>query len=164
MATAIFYASSTGNTEIISKEISKELGDVELVDIADNGVSGINDYENVIFGIATWGDGELQDAWDEEWDNFKGIDFSNKTVAILGLGDQEGYYETFVDGMRAIYDIVLKNNARVVGRTSIDGYEFAASQAVIDDMFIGLVIDQNNQKDLTQERINNWCSELLNLE
>ena len=68
MATAIFYASSTGNTELISKIIAKELGDIELVDIADHGVSGMNDYENIILGIATWGDGELQDDWDEEWE------------------------------------------------------------------------------------------------
>jgi len=158
MATAIFYASSTGNTEIISKEISKELGNVELVDIADNGVLSINDYENVILGVATWGDGELQDDWDEEWDNFKGIDFSNKTVALFGLGDQEGYGDNYVDAMGIVYEHLVETDAKLVGKWAVtEEYIHDNSRAIVDDMFVGLALDEDNQDDLSAERIVKWC-------
>jgi flavodoxin I len=103
MATAIFYASSTGNTELISRIIAKELGNIQLIDIADHGVGSINDYDKIILGVPTWGDGELQDDWDEEWDNFKELDFKNKTIALFGLGDQEGYGENYLDAMGIVY-------------------------------------------------------------
>jgi len=158
MATAIFYASSTGNTEIISKEISKELGNVDLVDIADNGVLSINDYENVILGVATWGDGELQDDWDEEWDNFKGIDFSNKTVALFGLGDQEGYGDNYVDAMGIVYEHLVETDAKLVGKWAVtEEYIHDNSRAIVDDMFVGLALDEDNQDDLSAERIVKWC-------
>jgi len=161
MATAIFYASSTGNTEIISKEISKELGDIELIDIADNGVSGINDYENIILGIATWGDGELQDAWDEEWDNFKSIDFSNKTVALFGLGDQEGYGDNYLDAMGIVYKHLVETDAKLVGKWAVTNeYVHDNSRAIVDDLFVGLALDEDNQDDLSAERIIKWCEDI----
>ena len=39
MATAIFYASSTGNTFDVTSRIAKELGDIEVIDIADDETS-----------------------------------------------------------------------------------------------------------------------------
>lgn len=161
MATAIFYASSTGNTEIISKEISKELGNVELVDIAEHGILAINDYENVILGVATWGDGELQDDWDEEWDNFKGIDFSNKTVALFGLGDQEGYGENYVDAMGIVYEHLVDTDAKLVGKWAVTKeYIHDNSRAIVDDMFVGLALDEDNQDELSGERIVKWCEDI----
>ena len=35
---AIFYASSTGNTEDVAKKIGEQLTDFELFDIADSGI------------------------------------------------------------------------------------------------------------------------------
>ncbi len=161
MATAIFYASSTGNTEIISKEISKELGDIELIDIAEHGILAINDYENVILGVATWGDGELQDDWDEEWDNFKAIDFSNKTVALFGLGDQEGYGENYVDAMGIVYEHLVDTEAKLVGKWAVTkDYFHENSRAIEDEMFVGLALDEDNQDDLSAERIVKWCEDI----
>ena len=161
MATAIFYASSTGNTEIISKEIAKELGDIDLIDIADNGVSSINEYTNVILGVATWGEGELQDDWDEEWDNFKSIDFSNKTVALFGLGDQEGYGENYVDAMGIVHEHLINTEANIVGKWAVTGeYVHDNSRAIVDDMFVGLALDEDNQEDLSGERIVKWCENI----
>jgi flavodoxin I len=161
MATAIFYASSTGNTELISKIIAKELGDIELVDIADHGVSGMNDYENIILGIATWGDGELQDDWDEEWDNFKEIDFSKKTVALFGLGDQEGYGENYLDAMGIVYEHLIEVDTNIVGKWAVTSeYFHDESRAIVDDMFVGLALDEDNQDDLSGERIIKWCESI----
>ena len=48
----------------------------------------------------------------------------------------------------------------VVGKTSTDGYSFGGSKAVVDGEFIGLVIDENNQSNLTDERIKNWVEKV----
>ena len=109
MKTAIFYASSTGNTSNIAEQIGKELSIDEIHDIADVSLEKINEYENVIFGISTWGDGDLQDDWEELWDDFSEIDFSGKIVALFGLGDQDGYPDNYVDAMGLIYEKVIEN-------------------------------------------------------
>jgi len=56
VATAIFYASSTGNTSDIAKDIAKILGNVETFDIASSGVEKIKEYDKIILGSSTWGE------------------------------------------------------------------------------------------------------------
>jgi len=161
MATAIFYASSTGNTEYIAKSISKELGDIELIDIANDGVKSMTQYDKVILGLATWGDGELQDDWDELWDDFKEIDFSNKTVAMFGLGDQEGYGENYVDALGIAYEHLIQTDAKLVGKwASTEEYFYDESRAIVDDMFVGLALDEDSQDDLSEERVTRWCEDI----
>ncbi|MEA3317594.1 MAG: flavodoxin domain-containing protein, partial [Bacteroidota bacterium] len=60
---AIFYGSSTGNTESAAKQIAKLLN-ADIFDVADKPVKELQNYENLIFGTSTWGIGDLQDDWD----------------------------------------------------------------------------------------------------
>ena len=83
MSTALFYGSSTGNSEEIASKIASELGDIEVFDLSQTDVAKINDYKRVILGGSTWGEGELNDDWDEAWDSFKTINLVDKTVALL---------------------------------------------------------------------------------
>ncbi len=163
MATAIFYASNTGNTQDIAELISKELSDIEIFDISDSGLNKIKEYDKLIFGISTWGEGELQDDWDDVIEDFAKIDFTGTTVAIFGLGDQDGYGDYFVDAMYEIYENVTNNGANVIGSFDIDDdYCYNESKSVIDNKFLGLSIDQDNQYDLSNARINKWCNEIRN--
>ena len=41
-----------------------------------------------------------------------------------------------------------------------DGYDFLSSTAQVDGRFVGLILDDNNQPDLTDERIDAWCMQL----
>jgi flavodoxin I len=43
---------------------------------------------------------------------------------------------------------------------SIEGYEFTESKAFRDGKFVGLALDEDNQSDLTEERIKKWVSTL----
>ena len=156
MSTAIFYASSTGNTENIAKELSQQLGNIPKFDISLKGLDTIVDYDKLIFGISTWGEGELQDDWDDLWNDFCAIDFSGKTVALFGLGDQENYADEFVDALGLLYKQVHEAGANVIGFTSTQGYTHDESKAQIDDSFVGLVLDEDNQDDLTQQRVDTW--------
>jgi len=158
MGTAIFYASSTGNTQMIAKEISKQLGDIPLFDVADEGVSQLDKYNKVILGLPTWGDGELQDDWDDVWNELKDIDFSNKTVALFGLGDQEDYGYNFVDALGIAYEELENRAACIVGKSIVtDDYFYEESRGVVDGSFVGLALDEDNQESLTEKRILDWC-------
>ena len=159
---SIFYASSTGNTEFVAKMIKKQLKDFELIDIAADGISKIDECDSLIIGVSTWGEGDLQDDWEDCYDELQEIDFSNKTVALFGLGDQESYGDEFVNALGTIYDVVSKDGGSIVGFTSIDGYEFEESTAVRNGEFVGLVIDEDNQPKLTELRVENWIKEIEN--
>jgi len=163
MATAIVYASSTGNTELVSRIISKELGDIGTFDIAQSGIEEIVKNDKIILGISTWGDGELQDDWEELWEDFKSIDFTNKTIALFGLGDQEGYPDTFLDAMGLVYEHLIQTDAKVIGHWAItEEYFYEESLAIENGAFVGLALDEDTQDDLSEERIVKWCDEIRN--
>ena len=159
MSIGIFYGSSGGNTESIAENILNALGlKAELFDISDIDIEKLGEYSHLIIGTSTWGEGELQDDWDDKFLDYEQLDFTGKTVAFFGLGDQEGYEETFVDGMGILHDAAVKKGATVVGDNwSVDGYDFEESIAVKDGAFIGLAIDEDCQDDLTEERIRKWA-------
>lgn len=157
---AIFYATSTGNTEDVANRIHGKLDGFELVDISNDGVSKMNECSSLIIGVSTWGEGDLQDDWEDCFDELKEIDFKGKTVALFGLGDQEGYGDEFVNALGTIYEAVNDNGANVIGFTSTDGYEYDESTAELNGEFVGLVIDEDNQSDLTDERVEQWCNDI----
>ena len=162
----IFFGSDTGNTRRVAKSIAKKLGEEAdaPVNVNKATVEALLKYDALILGTPTLGDGELPglgsggsaESWEEFLPQLKGADMSGKVVALFGLGDQEGYGHEFVDALIFIYDQVIENGATVVGSWPTDGYSFEASKAVIDDEFVGLVIDHDNQSDLTDERVNAW--------
>lgn len=158
MEIAIVYGSNGGATEEVAEKIKNalELENIHLVDICD-GVDGLDDYSKMIIGTSTWGEGDLQDDWDNAFDEFKGLEFGGKTIAFFGLGDQDGYPDNFLDAMGTLYNVVIDNGGSVVGDSwSIDGYDFDESTAVNENGFVGLAIDEDNQDDLTDDRVTKW--------
>ena len=153
MKTAIFYGSTTGTTEMVAGKVGELLG-AEVLSATE--IDRVEEYDFVIFATSTWGMGDLQDSWLEVIDSLKNKNLSNKKVALIGVGDQCGFSDTFVNGMGTLYDAVVEAGANVVGKTSTEGYDYSDSTAVRDDHFVGLVIDENNQSELTEERIKNW--------
>ena len=157
MKTGIFYGSTTGVTEDICRRIASLLG-ADVFEASE--IDKANDYDFVILATSTWGMGDLQDSWLEVVDSLKTKNLSNKKVALIGVGDQFGFGDTFVNGMGTLYDAVIEAGANVFGKTSTEGYEFSDSTAVRDDYFVGLVIDENNQSEMTDERIKNWVENI----
>jgi len=166
----IFFGSDTGNTRRVAKTLHKKLGDAAdaPVNVNKASVDDLLKYDALLLGTPTLGDGELPgvesggqaESWLEFLPQLKGKDFSGKVVAIFGLGDQEGYGHEFVDAMYFIYEVVKAGGATVIGPCSTDGYTFEASKAVVDDAFVGLVIDHDNQSSLTEERIDEWLEQI----
>jgi flavodoxin I len=163
MATAIFYASSTGNTQSVANMIAKELTIENVFDIANCDIKTLIQYDQLILGVPTWGDGDLQDDWDDAWNEFCKLDFNGKTVALFGLGDQESYSDNYVDAMGIIYEQVIQEGAKVIGFTSAEGYEHEESKAQkADGDFVGLALDEDNQSELTHDRVVFWCKQIKN--
>lgn len=157
MALGIFYGSSTGNTKDVAEALAAELG-AEAQNIADADADAIAGFDTLILAASTWGAGDLQDDWEDFMPNMDDIDFSGKKVGLVGLGDQENYGDTFVDGLAVIAEKVEEKGGTIVGHTATDGYEFDNSEAVKDGKFIGLVIDEDNQSDMTADRVKSWAA------
>lgn len=108
----------------------------------------------MILGSSTWGDGDLQDDW-ESFD-FDAIEISGKKVALFGFGDSASYPDTFCNAIGKLYNIFVKKGAQIFGFVDTDGYDFDESEAVKDGKFVGLALDNDNQSELTEERIKSW--------
>lgn len=157
--TAVFYGSSTGNTEIAAKAIADKLG-AEVFDVSDNPASELANYKNIIFGSSTWGIGDLQDDWEDFISDVESADLDGKTIAIFGCGDAGGYADSFVDAIGKIYKAIKDKNCKIIGFVEPDGYDYDFSEAEIDGMFVGLPLDEDNESDQTDDRINNWVEKI----
>lgn len=161
--TAILYGSSSGNTETTAKNIARKIGNgqVEIFDVAKTAASALEPYKNLILGTSTWGIGDLQDDWEAFLPQFEKIDLSGKTVALFGLGDSSSYPDSFVDGMGIIYEAIQNKACKLVGAVESNSYNFDDSRALIDGKFIGLPLDEDNESDQSDDRINNWLKQIL---
>ncbi len=159
----LFYGTQTGKTEDAAKTIQSALGGdgvVDLIDIADVEPKALEDYQYLIIGCPTWNVGELQGDWDGIYDDLDDIDFKGKKIAYFGTGDQIGYGDNFQDAMGILEEKISELGGETVGHWPTDGYDFEESKAVKNGKFIGLALDEDNQSELTDERINTWVSQL----
>jgi flavodoxin I len=157
----IFYGSTYGTTAKAAEKIKKAFGrsKVEVHNLKNATIEDMKKYKNLIFGTSAWGIGEMQDEWEYFIDNLPSLDFSDRKLALFGLGDQKEYPESFVDGLGTLY-CRLPDKSCVVGETATDGYDFYFSLAAKDDKFIGLVLDEHHQKEATDDRIKKWVTQL----
>ena len=161
----LFYGSDTGVTDEITKDFVEAWGNEELntMEIGDAEKGDFEKYKILILGLSTWYDGDLQSDWEDFFDDFKEIDFTGKIVAIYGLGDQIGYGEYFIDGVGILAKVVLENGGNIIGHWPNKEYRFTESVAVIEDnpdYFYGLAIDNDNESQLNDERIEQWISQV----
>jgi flavodoxin I len=162
----IFYGSSSGDTERVAQLIQKKIGldKAEIHDIIESKAEDLLKYPFLILGISTWGIGKIQADWEVFLPNLSNIDFKGKKIALFGLGDQESYPDTFADALGIIYDKIKYTGCTFIGEWPVDGYEFFHSRAKRNGKFIGLVLDERNQPELTEKRIDSWLKSLDLLE
>ncbi len=153
---AVIYGSTTGNTKAAAEKIAAALGGADVLSVSDAASEDLEKYAVLIFGTSTWGIGDLQDDWEENISVLDTINYSGKTVAVFSLGDQEGYPDSFVDAMGILKSRITQAGGRVTGEWSVDGYHFDSSAAVEGDHFAGLALDEDNQSNLSDERIESW--------
>jgi flavodoxin I len=166
MKLKLIFGSDTGNTDYVVETYLLYLlnsFDVEVTEVHKLVEKDWIDNSLFILGVPTWYDGVLQSDWEDYFDEFKKIDFTEKTVAIFGLGDQIGYDEYFVDGIGILAKVILENGGKVIGNWPTEDYSFAESKALVNEnYFYGIPIDQDNEDELTLGRLERWVEQLKN--
>jgi len=156
---AIFFGSTTGTCESLAGIIAGKLGVSDIFSAADLGATTIAEYDVLVLGTSTWGDGELQDDWYDAVELLKSADLSNKKIALFGCGDSASYPDTFCGAMGIVYEAC--QGASIIGKgMSTDGYSFGQSQAVKDGAWVGCAIDEVNESHLTEARIDAWLAKV----
>ena len=163
MKAALIYGSCTGRTwhvaEIVLEALKPEI-ELEFVDVNKVGASDLNNWDFIVCAIPTWDVGELEYGWSDVYDDLDDVDL-DCSVAMIGVGDQCSYADTYQDAMGILYKKLLERGATGgIAFTGVDSHEFEESLAVIDGKFCGLAIDEDTQDHLTESRIAEWSQAL----
>lgn len=165
MKIGLFYGSSTCYTEMVAEKIRDILGEdlVDLHNVKDASPHLMEEYSILILGIPTWDFGELQEDWEAIWPQLTQLNLKGKIVAMYGMGDQFGYSEWFLDALGMLHDHIAPLGVKFIGFWPIDGFEFTSPKPLSADgkHFVGLALDEVNQYDLSEERIEQWCEQIL---
>ena len=151
----IFYGSTTGATEGVAEAIASRLGTTNVFNVGNTKVDEVDKYDVLLLGSSTWGIGELQDDWGVFLDKLKGKNLSGKMVAIFGCGDGMSF-----DAIGIIYNELQGTGCEFIGSVDADGYSYDDSVACVDGRFVGLPLDEANESELTDKRIDTWVSNL----
>lgn len=154
----VFYSSETGKSEFTAQLIKDYLKDSCEVYKLDKNVDKIINFNKIIFIIPTYGCGIPHEDWLINIDKLNKLDFSNKTIGLIGRGNQQFFPNTFVDGMKPIYDIIIKNNGLVKGFVPIENYRFNQSKSIINNCFIGLPLDEMFMFNEIKEKLSQWIN------
>ena len=165
MSTGVYYSTQTGNTETVAGYIAEAAGISDFKDISDATQSEIEGHDSIIVGAPTWHTGADEQrsgtTWDDWlYDELPNMNVEGKKVAIFGVGDQQSYNENYGDAAGELYDLFTAKGATVVGMTSTDGYDHEESKAEVDGKFVGLMCDEDNQYDESQDRATAWVAQL----
>lgn len=157
----IFYGSSTGVTAEVAQEIAKKFGvaDADVHNVAKSAPSDVAPYDVLILGSSTWGAGELQDDWYDFLDGLEVLDLKDKQIALFGCGD-ESMSDTFCGAVGEIFNRLQKTGARFIGYFNAEGYDFDESPAFIDGVYVGLLLDNVNKEELTEDRMKEWVAKV----
>ena len=159
----LLYWGKGGNVERVAKKMfamfNPELTD--MYDVASFDVDTIESYDLVILGGSTigadhWKEASSDNVWATFFRKLEEHDLTGKSMALFGLGDQVLYPDHFVDDLGVLKEEAETVHANVIGSWPTTGYTFTNSDGAENDMFYGLAIDEDNQPELTDERIKQW--------
>ncbi|WP_024953575.1 flavodoxin domain-containing protein [Sulfurospirillum arcachonense] len=159
------FCGTAGGTSLKVADALAEAFDVEEVINMEEDFDDIDqllEYDVLFLGSSTWGQGDVHHEWVDplfEIDSDE-IDFSGKKVAFFGAGDSVKHGEHFCSAIGKMYQTFSKAGATPIGFIPKDDYSYEFSLAEIDDKLCGLAIDEHNESDKTQTRIENWIETL----
>jgi flavodoxin I len=111
----LVYASMSGNTEemadLIDQGLQKEGIEVDKNEILDVSASDMEEYDSIILGAYTWGEGELPDEFEDFYDDMATMDLTGKTFAVFGSGDTS--YDIFCGAVDLIEAMVAEKGGKL---------------------------------------------------
>jgi flavodoxin I len=121
----IVYASMTGNTEELANLIGEGIIEagvtVNIKDILEVDVNDILDYDAILLGAYTWGDGELPDEFLDFYEEMDGVNLFGKIAAAFGSYDSS--YGNIGRAVDILSEKLLELGAKVV----LDGLKIELS-------------------------------------
>jgi flavodoxin I len=164
MKVGLIYSTTTGNTETVAGYVEAATG-ATMTDIGDCSPDDLMAFDGLICGAPTWHTGADTERSGTAWDDFlygdlTSMDLKGKKVAVFGLGDQAGYGDNFCDAMDELTACFKAQGAEIVGSWSTDGYDHDESKSVDGGKFVGLPCDEDNQPEMSEERVNSWVEQL----
>lgn len=165
MKIGIFYASAGGVTAKVAEKLAEdfELEEDDVIFMEDDfdGIEQFDDYDVLLIGSSTWGQGDPHHEWvDPLMEIADESDFDGKVVAFFGAGDSVKHGEHFCSALGKMHDTFVSKGAKAVGYVDANGYKYEASLAERDGKLVGLAIDDLNEEDKTEARINSWINQL----
>ena len=153
----VFYGSATGTTESVALKIAEKLGVAkeDVHDVHDSAPDMFGEYEVLVLGTSTWGDGEVEEDWYNVLNGLAAVSLRNQKIALFGCGDQT-MSESFCNGVGELYERLKLTGATFIGAFNTDGYTFDHSSAVIGGQAVGLLLDEVNNPEMTPVRIIEW--------
>ncbi|RXT05239.1 flavodoxin [Ammoniphilus sp. CFH 90114] len=87
----LVFASMSGNTEgiahLVAEGIKQAGKEVDIKEIFDATAKDLLEYDGIILGAYTWGDGELPDDFLDFYDDMDATNLTGKKAAVFGSGD-----------------------------------------------------------------------------
>jgi len=163
--TLLMYWPKGGNVEFSAKLIAEKCHEVKIEPIDEVTLQDVKDHGNIIIGCSTvgastWESSENEEPWTRMMSELEKIDIKDKTFAIFGLGDQVRWPHHFVDGMAIVHEKVTKIGGKIIGAWPVKGYDFMESESQNGDYFCGLALDQDQQSEKTEGRIEKWVAQI----
>ena len=157
----IFYGSNTGYTADVAVRISEKMdvARADVYDVAGTAPSKLGEYDIIVIGSSTWGDGDMENDMADFIDGAQALDLKGKKIAIFGCGD-ETMTDTFCNAVGEIYRRLQPTGAEFIAPFNADGYTFTHTGAMVDGKIVGMVIDDVNHPELTDEKIDLWIEEI----
>merc|ERR1711953_823980 len=153
-AVGLFWGSQSGKTEEVAEMIAADAG-VEAKDISEMSAGDLAGYDGLIVGTPTWNTGADEQRSGTAWDDLLG-----KPVAVFGTGDSVSYGDNYCDAIEEFHSTFAAAGAKMVGYVASDGYQHSESKSVSDGKFLGLPCDQDNEDDMSEDRVKAWVAQL----
>jgi flavodoxin I len=88
----------------------------DVFDLVDGFEIPLQDYELVILGTPTYGQGELHHPWISFLPRLRSVHWAGRTLALFALGDQRFHGKTFAGGLHELHRGVSELESSVSGR------------------------------------------------
>ncbi|WP_297988378.1 flavodoxin [Anoxybacillus sp.] len=112
----MIFTSMTGNTEEMAEAIAegvREQGiELNVKEVLDAVAVELEQYDGILLGAYTWGDGELPDDFLDFYDELDDVDLTGKKAAVFGSCDSS--YEKYGAAVDILIEKLQERGAEVV--------------------------------------------------
>ncbi|MBM7661854.1 flavodoxin I [Bacillus mesophilus] len=112
----IAYASMSGNTEEIADLLKVSIEpfehEIDVLEIEHMDVNDVLNYDGILIGSYTWGDGDLPYETEDFYEELLTLDLTGKKAAVFGSGDT--VYPKFCEAVVLFENRLKECNAEII--------------------------------------------------